>query len=390
LDAILGKESMIALSIAAKDSQRISGLTHNFYRYPARFSPQFAATAIEHFSLPGDLVLDPYMGGGTTVVEALSSGRRAIGNDLNSLATFVTKVKVTPLDLKEVAAIHDWATRIVPSLYYGTSSQMTSVHVDQLKTRNLSLVRARYIKKILANALASICELPTSDSQDFVRCALLSVGQWALDGRKTQTTVKEFRQRLRDKALAMLVELREFEESLPELKNKSRLVLANRDAAEIEKIPIFAKDKEKASLVVTSPPYPGIHILYHRWQVDGRRETPAPYWIAGCADGQGASFYNFGDRQEQNAKTYFASSLSTLQSIRRVMAKGAIMIQMVAFGDSKRHLPRYLDNMEQAGFHELRSGFRRIWRNVPNRRWHATIRGQTNSSREVVLVHEAI
>ena len=31
-----------------------------------------------------------------------------------------------------------------------------------------------------------------------------------------------------------------------------------------------------ADLVVTSPPYPGIHMLYHRWQVDGRKETDAP------------------------------------------------------------------------------------------------------------------
>jgi tRNA G10 N-methylase Trm11 len=32
------------------------------------------------------LVLDPYMGGGTTLVEALIAGRNVVGNDLNSLA----------------------------------------------------------------------------------------------------------------------------------------------------------------------------------------------------------------------------------------------------------------------------------------------------------------
>lgn len=55
---------------AAQDKGRVQGLTHNFYRYPARFSPQFARTAIELFSKPGDVVLDPYVGGGTTIVEA--------------------------------------------------------------------------------------------------------------------------------------------------------------------------------------------------------------------------------------------------------------------------------------------------------------------------------
>jgi DNA modification methylase len=78
-------------AIAAKDP--ISGHTHNFYRYPARFSPLFVREMIRHFSQPCDVILDPFMGGGTVIVEALSLGRRAIGVDLNSLAHFVSKVK---------------------------------------------------------------------------------------------------------------------------------------------------------------------------------------------------------------------------------------------------------------------------------------------------------
>jgi hypothetical protein len=56
------------------------------------------------------------------------------------------------------------------------------------------------------------------------------------------------------------------------------------DAIDLGNIADFAE--RKAKLIVTSPPYPGVHVLYHRWHVDGRRETPAPYWIAGCNDGQ--------------------------------------------------------------------------------------------------------
>ncbi len=77
-----------ALQQAALDRSPVKGLTHNFYRYPARFSPLFAAAAIERFSSPGDVVLDPYMGGGTSVVEAFVSGRKAVGNDLNELSAF--------------------------------------------------------------------------------------------------------------------------------------------------------------------------------------------------------------------------------------------------------------------------------------------------------------
>jgi hypothetical protein len=135
-------------------------------------------------------------------------------------------------------------------------------------------------------------------------------------------------------------------------------------------------------------------VLYHRWQVDGRRETPAPYWIANCNDGQGASFYNFGDRHEEDLTTYFESSLRTLRSIRRAMKDGAYIVQMVAFSDPDTQLPRYLDNMQDAGFVEAiathqraANGADRIWRTVPGRRWYAVLKGDIAASREVVLVH---
>ena len=78
-----------------QDSTSIKGLTHNYYNYPARFSPLFAKTVIETFSSPGDSVLDPFMGGGTSLVEAFVSGRRSAGNDINQLSLFLSKVKTT-------------------------------------------------------------------------------------------------------------------------------------------------------------------------------------------------------------------------------------------------------------------------------------------------------
>lgn len=45
-------------------ADRVSGFTHGFYKYPARFSPVFVRQAILAFTDYGDLVLDPFMGGG--------------------------------------------------------------------------------------------------------------------------------------------------------------------------------------------------------------------------------------------------------------------------------------------------------------------------------------
>ena len=69
----------------ARDQSRVKGLTHEFYRYPARFSPSFVRGAIESFTRPGDWVMDPFAGGGTTLVEAMAMGRNALGIDISSL-----------------------------------------------------------------------------------------------------------------------------------------------------------------------------------------------------------------------------------------------------------------------------------------------------------------
>jgi putative DNA methylase len=49
--------------------------------------------------LQGKIVLDPFMGGGTTIVEALRLGCKVIGVDINPVAWFVTKKEVEPVDL---------------------------------------------------------------------------------------------------------------------------------------------------------------------------------------------------------------------------------------------------------------------------------------------------
>lgn len=72
-------------------------LTHSVHRYSGKFIPQIAATAIGVLTSPGDLVVDPYCGSGTTLLEAALAGRRAIGVDLNPLAILIASVKTNPV-----------------------------------------------------------------------------------------------------------------------------------------------------------------------------------------------------------------------------------------------------------------------------------------------------
>lgn len=82
------------LADAARDKSPVVGLTHNFYRYPARFSPWFARGAINAFSKQGDLVLDPYMGGPNSAGWPLRRGEGAtIGVDPDELVSRSVQVE---------------------------------------------------------------------------------------------------------------------------------------------------------------------------------------------------------------------------------------------------------------------------------------------------------
>src|SRR4051794_39120016 len=59
---------------------------HGLHPYPAKFVPALPRILIELLSEPGDLIMDPFVGSGTALVEALLLGRRAIGGDLNPVA----------------------------------------------------------------------------------------------------------------------------------------------------------------------------------------------------------------------------------------------------------------------------------------------------------------
>ena len=84
-------------SFAEKTQKDTAYITHGYYTYPAKFIPQLAARLIEENSSKNDIVVDPFVGSGTTVVEAIVHGRKGVGTDINEIAALAAKVKTTPI-----------------------------------------------------------------------------------------------------------------------------------------------------------------------------------------------------------------------------------------------------------------------------------------------------
>jgi len=376
----------------------VSGLTHTFYRYPARFSPLFAQAAIRAFTKPGDTVFDPFMGGGTTLVEASALGRRCIGTDINSLAVFISRVKTTPLSEGDLLAVHSWTAEIMDTVNMRKPPVRAIDWADLGYQRNISGKSTWPIRKAAELILANLGSLDTEEQRQFARCALLKTAQWALDCRTHIPPVKQFRGQFLRYLKEMMDGARDYADTLRRLGFRTDRfehplsLCVHRPVAGIEgevKLAGFFPPR----LILTSPPYPGVHVLYHRWQVRGRKETPAPFWITNTVDGNGASFYTFGDRKRRDLGPYYDNLRAAFSSLARIADENTLLVQLVAFSDPAWQLTTYLNVMEEAGFKEMapqgaaNSSDGRVWRRVPNRKWYALQKESQATAKEVVLFH---
>jgi len=381
------------LIAGARDAAPVYGLTHGFYKYPARFSPAFVRAAIQTFTKPGDLCLDPHVGGGTTLVEALAAGRNAIGVDISALAEFVAKVKSTVFSEAELNKLESWSVHLTNAIDIHKPSTSFTSYAERGYYKHLDHSSRWRLRKAIEQSMASAVRLGTPRLESFGRCVVLRTAQWALDGRSKQTSINEFRNILRATAVEMVEGARELRAVVTANSgHRPKIEVIKRSAAGLE-------DDERLlgwrapKLVVTSPPYPGVHVLYHRWQVDGRKEAPLPFMIANKLDGAGSSYYTMGDRHYPELKTYFDCVRATMSSVAALADRSTVVVQMIAFSERSWQLPRYLKTMEEAGLQEMflpmlkgkRDG--RLWRSVPGRRWYSDQRGETPGSQEVVLIH---
>lgn len=78
--------------------------THCYHTYPAMMIPQVARTLIREYKPQGKckLLFDPYMGSGTSLVEASLANMNSVGTDLNPLARLIAKAKTTVYDVMEL------------------------------------------------------------------------------------------------------------------------------------------------------------------------------------------------------------------------------------------------------------------------------------------------
>lgn len=91
--------------------------THLVHPYPAKLLAHIPFFFLSNrvFSRPGDLVVDPFCGSGTVLLEAKLAGRLAAGADTNPLARLISRVKTTTLSIQGLRRSADLLTQRIPS-----------------------------------------------------------------------------------------------------------------------------------------------------------------------------------------------------------------------------------------------------------------------------------
>ena len=121
--------------------------------YRACFKPQLPRFFIERLTLPGDAVYDPFMGRGTTLLEAALLGRVPVGCDINPLSQVLVEPRLQPPSLdavRERLSTLDWTTDAeLPE------ELLTFYHPDTLRE---ILALKRYLARGLASGLVDVVD----------------------------------------------------------------------------------------------------------------------------------------------------------------------------------------------------------------------------------------
>ncbi len=194
-------------------------LTHWIYPYKGKFHPQMIRALLNIIGLKeGDTVFEPFIGSGTTAVEAMLLGINCIGIDVSPLCVLQSKVKTESLGVLE--------------------------EIEKNKNHLVSKIRPSLFNQNSETFFEVVSELPNEKVKDFYKMAyLVAVSDNARRGRNLE---QSFYRNLD----LMLNSVKSFRDIAKELNLKLGKVEIG--VSDSRKVPL---ENESVDGIITSPPY---------------------------------------------------------------------------------------------------------------------------------------
>jgi len=108
-------------------SNNVSHFSHGFFKYPCRFIPHIPRWAILKYTKEKQLVLDPFAGSGTTLVEAVLNERDALGVDFDKLSQLLCRTKTQKLSKQQIAQLQNVDSQLFEK-NYDTDTGSPDIH----------------------------------------------------------------------------------------------------------------------------------------------------------------------------------------------------------------------------------------------------------------------
>ncbi|MFH1662136.1 MAG: DNA methyltransferase [Candidatus Falkowbacteria bacterium] len=238
-------------SFADKTRKDTAYITHGYHRYPAKFIPQIVSRLIEKYTKKGDLIVDPFGGCGTTLVESSVMCRPSVGVDINPVAVLITKAKKTPIDPAKIEK------------YFLKLKEKLDLFNNDTKVKTPEHERIDYWfkpeeKRKLAFLFSQILKIKDQDARDFFYCCFSNIlKNCSIWLQKSNKPTRDLNKKPSDPLIIFLRQakamLRGNENFFNLLQGKKCLKTPCKVyCADARKIPTKSNS---ASLIVTSPPY---------------------------------------------------------------------------------------------------------------------------------------
>ena len=350
-------------------------LGHDLHPYPAKFIPQLPGTFISLLSSRGELVFDPFGGSGTTALEAVRLGRRAISLDANPVAGLIGRVKTARVGANTISELH--------LLHAALRAQLLSLPADPtvmvrkfVQFAPVIANREKWFSNSSFGELAHIKQrmmtLEDNTAKDIVSLSLSrtvlsasfqdsetrykSVPREVPVGETTRRFIKEFEAVMRSVARNVAATRYGVSDFL------------NGDARALPSNIL----PESVDLIVTSPPYGNAmdYHLYHRFRLLWLGHDPSAFGKLEI----GSHLKH--QRESTGFDTYRRDMIVTLQEMSRILRKGRYVVLVIGSSiyDGKTYDTAYLLAKDA-----LKVGFDKV--EVLEREVHKTKRSFTPAGR---------
>ena len=238
-------------AFADKTRKDTAYITHGYHRYPAKFIPQIVSRLATKYTKEGDLVVDPFGGCGTTLVESKVMCRPSIGVDINPVAVLITKAKKTPI---EPVRIEEHFLKLKEKI--DSFNKKTRVKIPEHERIDYWFKPEE--KRKLAFLFSEISKIKDQDVRDFFCCGFSNIlKNCSIWLQKSNKPIRDLMKKPADPFVAFSRQIKAMLRGNTDFfnllqKKKCLKTSCNVYCADARKIP--AKSNS-VSLIVTSPPY---------------------------------------------------------------------------------------------------------------------------------------